>query len=88
MRANCSLGSAFSAQILLLTLSFRKKKKKAIGPLEEMADSRMGQEIYKTSLEYLVLSASKYVLQKKRVIINNNDVGMSKGSRSRFPIEL
>lgn len=53
-----------------------------------MADSRMGQEIYKMSLEYLVLSASKYVLQKKRVIINNNGVGMSKGSRSRFPIEL
>lgn len=52
-----------------------------------MADSRMGQEIYKMSLEYLVLSASKYVLQKKRVI-NNNGVGMSKGSRSRFPIEL
>ena len=67
MRANCSLGNTFSAQILLLTLSFRKKKKKkAIGPLEEMADSRMGQEIYKMSLEYLVLSASKEMLYRRK----------------------
>ena len=68
MRANCSLGNTFSAQILLLTLSFikNKKKKKAIGPLEEMADSRMGQEIYKMSLEYLVLSASKEMLYRRK----------------------
>ena len=31
-----------------------------------MADSRMGQEIYKMSLEYLVLSASKEMLYRRK----------------------
>lgn len=45
--------------------------------LGEKSDIGLGQEIYKISLEYIVVAESKKVLKKK-------NVGMSKRNRSQL----